>query len=389
MKMKLPGGVREAMARLEKAGYAVWLVGGCVRDALRGQTPHDYDLTTSARPEELLRLFADRPCVLAGLSHGTVAPVFDRTPIEITTFRREGPYADHRRPGSVCFVDSLEEDLSRRDFTINAIAWHPSRGLRDPFGGELDLDRRLIRAVGEPDLRFEEDALRLLRALRFAARFSFSVEERTARALRSRASTLSLIALERITDELRGFFALASCGPLFAAFPEVFSALFPPLAGSSGWEETARALAAFSGGALPRLALVSRQAGESVTPYLRLTRREVAETDALFAALCAPPPETLGQVKRLAARSVAFASDLLGLWQALGQETDALGEQLLAAVERGDCLSRKDLALKGADLSDLPPAAIGEALNRALEGVLDGRVPNEKNALLAYIREKG
>ena len=279
--MKLPGGVREAMARLEKAGYAVWLVGGCVRDALRGQTPHDYDLTTSARPEELLRLFADRPCVLAGLSHGTVAPVFDRTPIEITTFRREGPYADHRRPGSVCFVDSLEEDLSRRDFTINAIAWHPSRGLRDPFGGELDLDRRLIRAVGEPDLRFEEDALRLLRALRFAARFSFSVEERTARALRSRASTLSLIALERITDELRGFFSLASCGPLFAAFPEVFSALFPPLAGSSGWEETARALAAFSGGALPRLALVSRQAGESVTMSPSSARsRAVSAPDA-------------------------------------------------------------------------------------------------------------
>ena len=126
-----------------------------------------------------------------------------------------------------------------------------------------------------------------------------------------------------------------------------------------------------------------------MTPYLRLTRREVAETDALFAALCAPPPETLGQVKRLAARSVAFASDLLGLWQALGQETDALGEQLLAAVERGDCLSRKDLALKGADLSDLPPAAIGEALNRALEGVFDGRVPNEKGALLAYLQEKG
>ena len=169
--MYIPNSVLELMDRLEERGHECWAVGGCVRDWLMGIAPHDYDCCTAATPEEMQAIFADRQLVLAGLKHGTVGVVTESGVVEITTFRTEGGYADSRHPDWVHFVRNLREDLARRDFTVNAMAYSPRRGLSDPFGGREDLKRGLLRAVGEPERRFREDALRILRGLRFAARF--------------------------------------------------------------------------------------------------------------------------------------------------------------------------------------------------------------------------
>lgn len=197
----LPAPVRKVINRLEENGYEAWLVGGSLRDLLMGRVPHDYDLATNARPEQVQALFNHHADV--GLRHGTVMIIEDGMPIEVTTFRKEGEYSDSRHPDEVAFVDSIEDDLARRDFTINAMAYNPKKGLVDPFGGQNDLNARLIRAVGDPDRRFQEDALRMLRAWRFAAQLGFQIEENTLAALekKSNMERLEAISAERIMDE--------------------------------------------------------------------------------------------------------------------------------------------------------------------------------------------
>ena len=181
--MFIPEYVQNLMDRLEQAGHQAWAVGGCVRDDALGIVPHDYDLCTSALPEQTKELFCDHNLVLAGLKHGTVGVITDVDVVEITTFRTEGDYTDNRHPGWVQFVPSIEEDLARRDFTVNAMAYSPIRGYADPFGGLGDLKRNRLRAVGDPVKRFREDALRILRGARFAARFGMKIDPETMAAM--------------------------------------------------------------------------------------------------------------------------------------------------------------------------------------------------------------
>lgn len=196
----LPKGIRQVMETLEDHGDQAYLVGGCVRDAKLGKKPHDYDLTTSARPEEVQALF--EKTIPTGIAHGTITVMTKDGPVEVTTFRKEGQYRDHRHPDCVDFVTDLEEDLARRDFTINAMAWNPKTGLVDPFGGQKDLERGIIRAVGDPMRRFEEDALRMLRAFRFAGRYGFEMDPKTKEAIDKLAPTISNVAVERIVPEV-------------------------------------------------------------------------------------------------------------------------------------------------------------------------------------------
>ena len=189
--------------RLHEAGYPAYLVGGCVRDALMGRTPGDYDVTTAARPDDMLRVFSDCRVVGTGLKHGTLTVVRERMNIEVTTYRVDGVYSDGRRPDSVSFADRLSDDLSRRDFTVNAMAWAPGSpeaggGLTDLFGGRADLENRIIRCVGRAGERFSEDGLRILRALRFASVLRFSCDPECAAAVRSMAPMLDKISRERI-----------------------------------------------------------------------------------------------------------------------------------------------------------------------------------------------
>lgn len=179
----LPQGVRKVMSTLRQAGFEAFLAGGCVRDALMGHKPHDFDIATSARPQQVQALF--EKTIPTGIRHGTITVLEDGELIEVTTFRTEGSYQDHRHPDQVEFVKNIEDDLSRRDFTINAMAWNPQRGLVDPFDGQKDLEEGIIRAVGDPEKRFEEDALRMFRAFRFAGRYGFKIEDKPARRLKS------------------------------------------------------------------------------------------------------------------------------------------------------------------------------------------------------------
>ncbi len=196
----LPSYVTDTLNRLEQHGFEAYCVGGCVRDTLLGLVPHDYDIATAAKPEDCHALFDHT--VDTGVKHGTVTVVCDGHNLEITTYRTDGQYSDHRKPDSVVFVTSLRDDLARRDFTVNAMAYHPIRGLFDPFDGKTDLKNRVLRAVGNPSVRFHEDALRILRLFRFACRFNMTADPATLSAALQKVEALSLVSVERIEKEL-------------------------------------------------------------------------------------------------------------------------------------------------------------------------------------------
>ena len=234
--MYLPESVLELIRLLEGRGFEAWAVGGCVRDALLGIEPHDYDLCTDAFPEQMQEIFSGFPLVLAGIKHGTVGVVTAGGVVEITTFRTEGDYTDARHPGWVKFVRNVDEDLARRDFTINAMAYSPVRGYRDPFGGREDLKNRILRGVGDPETRFREDALRILRGARFAARFRLTIEEETWQAMLRTAPLMDTLARERVFTELCGLVMCTDAPGLCRVAPIVARAV-PELAPMVGFDQ--------------------------------------------------------------------------------------------------------------------------------------------------------
>ena len=225
--IKLDPGAALLLDALHGAGHAAYAVGGCVRDSLLGLDPHDWDLCTSARPEQVMALFGEEKCIPTGLQHGTVTVKQGGRLYETTTFRTEGAYSDGRHPDVVCFVPDVREDLARRDFTINAMAYSAEKGLIDPFGGRDDLAAHLVRAVGEPERRFEEDALRILRLYRFAARFGFAIDPATGAAARALGPHLDCVSAERIQEELLKL--LAAPRPGIYLKPAVLAVVLPEL----------------------------------------------------------------------------------------------------------------------------------------------------------------
>ena len=227
MNITIESGAAALLDALHRAGFAAYAVGGCVRDSLLGLAPHDWDLCTAARPEQVIELFGEKQCIPTGLQHGTVTVKRDGRLYEITTFRTEGSYSDGRHPDSVAFVPDVREDLARRDFTINAMAYSAEEGLCDPFGGQEDLTRGVVRAVGEPLRRFEEDALRILRLYRFAARFGFVIDEATEAAAKQLAAHLDCVSVERIEEELNKLLSAPKPGAYLE--PEVLAFVLPEL----------------------------------------------------------------------------------------------------------------------------------------------------------------
>ena len=225
--IKLDPGAALLLDALHGAGHAAYAVGGCVRDSLLGLAPHDWDLCTSARPEQVMELFGEEKCIPTGLQHGTVTVKQGGRLYETTTFRTEGAYSDGRHPDAVCFVPDVREDLARRDFTINAMAYSAEEGLIDPFGGRDDLAAHLVRAVGEPERRFEEDALRILRLYRFAARFGFAIDPATGAAARALGPHLDCVSAERIQEELLKLLAAPRPGSYLE--PAVLAVVLPEL----------------------------------------------------------------------------------------------------------------------------------------------------------------
>ena len=278
MKFDIPSGAAHILQTLTRAGHEAWLVGGCVRDLLRGVRPHDWDICTSARPEETEGCFSGRRIIETGLKHGTVAVVEDGTPYEITTYRADGPYSDGRRPDFVRFVSDLEADLARRDFSMNAVALGLDGGLRDPFGGEEDIQAGVIRCVGEPSRRFREDGLRIMRALRFSASLGFEIEEQTARAIHDSRTALTHVSAERVNAELRRLLVGERAGDVLREYPDVLCRFWPGLellvdVSRDSWERAVRAVESAPAELEPRLAALLRDAGGDETDRMLLALR--------------------------------------------------------------------------------------------------------------------
>ncbi len=383
MRFELPPGALEVLRRLNAAGHQAYAVGGCVRDLARGVPPHDYDICTSALPAQTERCFAGERVVETGIKHGTVTVLMAGEPYEITTFRTDGDYLDGRHPQSVAFTDSLTEDLRRRDFTINAMAYHPDIGLRDPFDGQADIARRVIRCVGDAGARFSEDALRILRALRFAAELGFDIAPDTACAMRELSGRLALISRERIAAELLRALNGINAVPVLQAFDTVLLAALPDYP-AAALSEALHALAA-----LPRGDTVLRLAA-LLSPY--------GEAGARALASLKPSRALSSQVLALTAAAGADISRAeLPLWLARLGETQLRRlltlqgrEELLACLPallaQHPPLTLGELQINGRDLTaaGLPAGAeLGRTLNALHRRVLLGELPNERGALLA------
>ena len=393
----LDPGAAALLTRLHAAGHAAYAVGGCVRDSLLGQTPHDWDLCTSATPEQVLELFGEAHCIPTGLQHGTVTVKHGGELYEITTFRTEGAYSDGRHPDHVAFVPDVKEDLARRDFTINAMAYNAEEGLIDPFGGQSDLAAGIVRAVGEPQRRFEEDALRILRLYRFAARFGFAIDPATGQAARALCRHLDCVSEERIAEELSRLLAAPAPGAYLEA--EVLAVIFPELdvaelpesrrildALEPGMEHVPVRLAALLcplGEAGARAALKRLKCSNTLTGTVATLVRETA-AGMPGAAL------TLTARRFLSRYDLATITDLTALCSARHPEQAeafaALQQEAARLVETNACCRINQLAVNGRDLMDAgirPGPGLRRVLDALLEQVLTGQLPNEKAALLA------
>ena len=433
----LPDYVLALIDRLETAGFPTYAVGGCVRDMILGQTPQDYDLCTAALPEQTEAVFADRSLVLAGKKHGTVGVITENGVVEITTFRTEGGYGDNRHPDWVKFVPDIREDLARRDFTVNAMAWSPTRGFADPFGGQEDLKNRILRAVGDPATRFREDSLRILRGVRFAVRYDLQPEDRTLRAMEDLAFLMDNLARERIFDELCKLLPLVTARDLLH-FGPILAAVIPELAPMIGFDQHTRhhaydlfthtayvventpqqlplrwAALLHDTGKIPAFtqdedgrghfyghAAESARLADSILRRLKAPTVLREKTVLLIELHMTQLEPTKKVIRRWLSRLGRETLDEFLLLQTA--DTRSKGVDVTAELAQFDrlqaildnieaenaCLSLKDLAVKGNDLMALGITGkrIGIMLNQLLDLVLDDQLPNEKSALLHYIK---
>ncbi len=436
MKIILPVAVEKAIDRLNCAGYEAYAVGGCVRDSLLGNDPADWDITTSALPEQIMQVFSNEKLLPIGLAHGTVTVLINNMPLEITTYRVDGNYSDNRHPDSVSFTRSLRDDLLRRDFTVNAMAYHPDEGIVDPFSGMADLEKKQIVCVGDPQKRLTEDALRILRALRFSSVLGFSIEKATAKTLCSFAPLLSGTSPERIPAELKKVLCGQNCKEVLLRFPQVITAILPELTPSltqeqkcpfhylTVYEHTVETVihspALFS----VRFAMLLHDCGK---PACHVRDQNGVDHFKGHPAASASLAQTAMRRLRMDNKTVQTVTELilhhdddipaddtaLLRWlNRFGEEhtrlllrvelADAMGknpderipllqrqikrlEELLAA---SPCYSLKTLQVNGDDLirHGIPAGTmVGEQLQALLDAVMDGKCPNEKQALLQYL----
>jgi tRNA nucleotidyltransferase (CCA-adding enzyme) len=416
---------------LESRGFEAFFVGGCVRDILRGTRPNDWDIATNATPEQMKECFAGLRVIETGIKHGTLTVISDGLSFEVTTYRVDGKYEDNRRPTEVYFTRNLADDLSRRDFTINAMAYSPGRGLVDIFGGREDIEKKIIRCVGNPNRRFHEDGLRILRALRFASALDFWVEEDTASSIHENRSLLKNISAERVRDEFFKLIVGPGAERVLLEFFDVICEFIPEIKPAADFEQkhayylyarSVRTMAAEDkGDKYVRLALFFHGIGKpddfgedkegrqeyeeqnaelagTILRRLRSDNRTISTVKCLIRARHTATPKAEGEMRRL----LAFFGEqnlrrLLGLRRAEisaqmpgqrppGLEEIEAAETLLSEVLKKECcLSLRDLAVGGEDLIALgmrPGRGIGKLLTGLLDEVIDGRLPNEREALL-------
>lgn len=436
--MYLPPQVNTALELLASAGYEAYLVGGAVRDYVReNRQGYDWDITTSALPEEVERVFDGYRLIETGLKHGTVTVVIEGEPLEITTYRIDGSYSDHRRPDSVSFTRSLREDIARRDFTMNAIAYHPSTGIVDLVGGVKDIEAKILRCVGDPDLRFQEDALRILRALRFASVFELDIEPATAQAAHKNKDLLETIAAERIQVELTKMLCGKGIKEVLSKYADILAIAMPeiePMFGfeqhnphhnSDVWNHTIKVVASAPAEPVMRWTALLHDVGKphcfsldehDVGHFFGHASKSTLIADELLQRLRfdsasreritlliknhdTPLPAEEKGVKRLMNRLGSDAAlQIVGIHRAdtAGQhpdcayryaEFDEVQAMMQKVIDEQACFSVKNLAINGNDIlaKGLHGKQVGTALQRTLNAVIDGEVPNEKDDLLAFV----
>lgn len=440
--IQIPKDAESIINRLNEHGYEAYVVGGCVRDSILGRTPNDWDICTSATPDKMIEIFADHEVIPTGLQHGTVTVVINHTPYECTTFRIDGDYSDNRRPDKVEFTTDIIKDLSRRDFTINAMAYNPQTGLVDPFGGTEDIKHKAIRCVGNAEERFTEDALRILRAVRFAAQLDFYIDSATDDAIELLHKNLKNISIERITSELN---KMIICPPFYRQMlcrKFLFTLIIPELEECVAYNQhnpyhaydlymhIALAVGFGNRDIVTELALLLHDIGKpqcqvfdergiahyyehakisaaladerlKAMKYDNDTRKKVVELISYHDATFDDEPKHIKkwlnkigeeQFRRLLEVRYAdiFAQNAMSMSQRLAY-IDRIRERLEEVLASEQCFQLKDLAVNGNDLMEIgipKGKEIGNTLNWLLDMVINSEANNEKNELLNFARSR-
>ena len=452
MKIKLPDEVNKAIKTLESSGYEAYAVGGGVRDSLMGLAPNDWDVCTSALPEQAMKCFEGMRIIETGVKHGTITVIINHRHIEVTTYRTDGVYSDNRRPDTVEFVRDLKEDLSRRDFTVNALAYHPERGLADYFGGEEDIKNKIIRCVGDADRRFGEDALRIMRALRLASIFNFDIAPETSEAIFRNKGLLQNISEERVAAELNRLITGEGAGPVLLCYANVISEVLPEILPMTGygmngydpglyghgpgartdiWVHTALSVACAPADKAVRLAMLFHDSAVPLCNTPRSPDARFHDHPAMGAELAKAAlsrlkydNETIGAVSQLVlCHESHIGADRVSVKRWLNKIGEKRLRQLIEAIKadaaalpdepgkvkyeaaanvipvigdiigQRECFHMKDLAVNGFDIMEAGARGkkIGEILDRLLDMVISEQVANDKAELLkiAYIVGRG
>lgn len=400
--MTLPAFITEVIDKIQLSGFDAFAVGGCVRDFILGKAPSDWDITTSAKPCDIVRIFSEHHIVPTGIKHGTVTVLTPYAPIEITTYRIDGSYLDFRRPENVAFSKNLEDDLKRRDFTINAMAYNQSSGLIDLFNGKKDLGKRTIRCVGDPKKRFSEDALRIMRALRFGATLNFEIEDGTAKALFECRQLLNHISNERISAELSKLLLADNPSNILNKYLVIFAHIlgFDEESNTPIWEQNTKALCRAEKILPLRLALLLDGLSFKASPgevlkRLKYDNKTISCVKVISSYLSKniPNDEVLLKKELMHIGPDSFRIILKAKLAKAPSDTaifDRINKKFEKIVAEGQCYSLKNLAVNGSDIQacfDINGQQTGLVLNALLDAVICGKCQNDKEKLLNYTIE--
>ena len=393
MTIRVPSKAAAVLNVLHENGHEAYVVGGCVRDALMGREPNDWDVTTSALPEVTMSLFEKRSgfrAIPTGIKHGTITVISRGEHIETTTFRIDGEYTDCRRPDHVDFTDSLKEDLARRDFTMNAIAYSAEAGICDPYGGEADIRAGLIRCVGDSVKRFSEDALRIMRAVRFASVLGFSVDPATAEAALALRGQLEHVAWERIHAELEKLLAGSHASRVIREFFPIMCQIMPELEGCD-MDKICTLTEKLHGATQPMmLAGLLSEGGDAdkALHRLRFSKQTITRTTKILAHYRTPLPDKPAVRRFCRNAGTDFAEEIICFGIISGTMNVSALEMALEVLRDGDCISLNALRINGKVLRSMgvPPKDIGRTLEWLLEGVMDDRLENRGAVLKRAVR---
>lgn len=387
----LPSPVSEALMILRSHGFSCYVVGGSVRDALRKVTPNDYDITTNAYPEDMKKCFANYRTVDTGLKHGTLTVIIRSMSIEITTFRIDGEYTDNRHPSEVFFTDNITDDLSRRDFTVNAMAYSPMSGLYDPFGGCEHLKEKIICCVGEPSERFDEDGLRILRALRFASVLGFRIEKATEDAICNQHSLLKNISAERIYSEFCKLINKKGAYDILVKYRCVFEEFINICFDDEEYKYRCGCIVKAPEKVTTRLAILfgSRENAINNCERLKTSNADKARITALASLSQSEFRDKISVKRAISLFGNETVLELCDMKKALGEENaDAVKDIASSIAESGECTSIAMLDITGNDVMSLGVVGknIGIILSELLAAVMEERLPNVKSELVSYAR---